>query len=80
MLVEAVVLTCCRLASPALISSIADRVFADSSHTALCCRSVWWRETFPKYSEGQKKSIYRAIWGKIKAGKLSLDKHGKPSD
>ena len=43
-----------------------------------CRRSVWWRETFPKFNEGKKKTLYMRIWNKIKEGKLALDKYGRP--
>ena len=44
-----------------------------------CRRSVWWREVFPKFSEGEKKTLYMKIWAKIRAGKLELDKNGRPA-
>jgi hypothetical protein len=44
-----------------------------------CCRSVWWRETFPKFNEGKKKTLYMQIWNKIKQGKVKLNAAGIPT-
>jgi hypothetical protein len=41
--------------------------------------SIWWREVFPKYDEGKKKTLYMKIWTMITQGKLELNAAGKPS-
>jgi hypothetical protein len=61
------------------LASLQSPQAADEPPPAVCCRSIWWREVFPKYDEGKKKTLYMKIWTMITQGKLELNAAGKPS-